>query len=179
MSQDQGRMNDYTGRATDDFTRRASDYGTRTEERAVAYDRSDENKSSDEIKAEIERKRNEMSQKINKIQERLDPNRLKEQAQETVRSAVSDSTDAVVQYFRDNMGDLSTNLLDSVKRNPVPAALIGVGIGWLLVESFRGSSSQSSSSYNQRYNNYNRYGSRAQYGSGSQYGSGYDDYNYG
>jgi gas vesicle protein len=176
MSEEQGKMNDYTSRSANEYGTQTGNYGARAVERSVDYTRSDENKSSDEIKADIERKRNEMSQKINMIQDRLDPNRLKEQAQETVRSAVADSTDAVVQYFRDNVGDVSTNLIDTIKHNPIPAALIGIGVGWLLVESFRDSSSQSSSNYNQRYNNDNaRYGSSAR----SQYGSRYDDYNYG
>jgi gas vesicle protein len=166
MTEDKGRMNDYTSRTTDSYT-----YGkTEVAERPTDFERSDENKSSDEIKADIEQKRNEMTQKINKIQERLDPTRLKEQAQETVRGAVTDSTEAVVQYFRDNAGGFTSSLVDTIKHNPVPSALIGIGLGWLLVENFNGSSRQSSSSsYSDRYNdrrnaNYSQYNARTQYG---------------
>lgn len=93
----------------------------------------EENKSSDAIKADIAQKRNEMGQKIDMLQERLDPNRLKEQMQESVQGAVSDTADAVAGYLRENVGDIAYSIADTIKRNPVPTALIGVGIGWLLM----------------------------------------------
>ena len=180
MTQERGRMNDYTGRLNENYTSETKEYT----DRPLGYDRVDENKSSDEIKADIEQKRNEMSQKINKIQERLDPNRLKAQAQETVRDAVTDSTEAVVQYVRDNAGNFTSNLVDTIKHNPVPSALIGIGLGWLLVDSFTGSSRQSNgSNYGRRYSgadNRCRSADSSQYGAQSQYGAGYaDDYDAG
>jgi hypothetical protein len=91
--------------------------------------------TSEEIKADIERKRNEVSEKIDTIQDRLSPENLKHQAQESVQEMVKDGADKLLGYFNENVQQLPATLLDTVKRNPVPAALIGVGIGWLLLES--------------------------------------------
>jgi len=189
MTEERSRTNDYTDRLSDDLTDDTRGYtvGVNTGVANVAerdYDYTDENRSSEDIKADIEQKRNEMSQKINMIQERLDPNRLKEQAQETVRSAVSDSADAVVEYVRDNIGGFGYTLVDTIKRNPMPAALIGIGVGWLLVKSYSNPSNDwqsTSGNYRQRGNSYpqssgrysNQFGS--EYGSptGAQYGADY------
>lgn len=93
------------------------------------------NPTSEEIKADIERTRNNVSEKIDTIQERLSPENLKHQAQETMQGFVNDSTDRVVHYFNEQAQQLPTMLVNSLKHNPIPAALIGVGIGWLLLES--------------------------------------------
>jgi ElaB/YqjD/DUF883 family membrane-anchored ribosome-binding protein len=93
------------------------------------------NPTSEEIKADIERTRNNVSEKIDTIQERLSPENLKHQAQETMQGFVNESTDRVVGYFNEQVQQLPTMLVNSLKHNPIPAALIGVGIGWLLLES--------------------------------------------
>lgn len=170
MTEDQGRTKDYTGRVSDELNSESRGYTVG----ATDYDRADENKSSDAIKADIEQTRNEMSQKINQIQERLDPTRLKEQAQETVRSAVSDSTDAIVSFVRGNAGDFGYTVVDTIKRNPVPAALVGLGLGWMIFKSFSGPSSDwedNDDNYRERYTgNRNRGSGYAQY---TRYGNEY------
>jgi len=97
------------------------------------------NRGSDAIKEDIERTRNNMSRKIDSIQDRLNPDNLKQQASDALRTTVTDSTDALMGYLRDNTGDLSSTLVNAVKRNPVPAALIGLGVAWLLIDSMSGS----------------------------------------
>jgi len=189
MTEERGRMNDYTGRLSDNATDDTRTYSVGANDyvptdAARAEDNNEDNKSSEAIKADIEQKRNEMSHKINMIQERLDPNRLKEQAQETVRGAVSDGADAVVEYVRDNIGGFGYSVVDTIKRNPLPAALIGIGLGWLLVKSYSSPSSDwqgNGDNYRQRYNGgrggngYPQYSSRYSNQSGAgQYGNEYD-----
>jgi len=168
MTQEQGRMKDYTGRISDEISDDVRNEPVRYTVGDTNYNQSDENKSSDVIKADIEQTRSEMSQKINQIQERLDPTRLKEQAQETVRSAVSDSTDALVSFVRGNAGDFGYTVVETIKRNPVPAALVGVGLGWLIFKSF----SSPSSDWEGEDNDRERYNSGRGYSSyGQQYGN--------
>jgi len=183
MTEERGRMNDYTGRLSDNVTDDTRTYAVGANDYARTEENNEENKSSEAIKADIEQKRNEMSHKINMIQERLDPNRLKEQAQETVRDAVSDGADAVVEYVRDNIGGFGYSVVDTIKRNPLPTALIGIGLGWLLVKSYSSPSSDwqsRSNNYRQRYsggrggNGYPQYSSRySRQSDASQYGSEY------
>jgi len=87
------------------------------------------------IKAEIERTRSQMSNKIDTLQDRLHPDNLKSQAQEALQSAVQDGVDSLRSYIKENSTDLRNAVVDSFKRNPVPTALVGLGLGWILLES--------------------------------------------
>jgi len=179
MTQDRGRMNDYTGRIDNtDWDERAAreraalerakrEHAYGSGERLTDYD-SDENKSSEEIKADIEHTRQEMSEKINQIQERLDPQRLKEHAQETVRSVVTDTTNSVMSYLQTDSAHMGLAAIELMRRNPIPSALVGLGLGWLLVEALSNSSEQG---VNERTRYQDRYGAFDQ-------PSYADDYNY-
>jgi gas vesicle protein len=144
MTEERSGLNDNPGQASDEL---AEDIHGVTVV-ANGSDHTDEHQSSDAIKADIEQTRNEMSQTINQLQERLSPTRLKEQAQETVRSAISDSTDALVHYVQGNAGAFGYTVVDTIKHNPVPAALVGIGLGWLI---FKSLSSPSSDEQNDAY----------------------------
>jgi ElaB/YqjD/DUF883 family membrane-anchored ribosome-binding protein len=134
--------------------------------------------NADTIKADIERTRNEMSHKIDEIQDRFRPEQLKDQAQEVVRSAVQDSTEAVVSYVRTHSAEVSGTLMDTIKRNPVPAAMVGLGLGWILYDSLTNRSSHESD-WNRSYG-YGGYqsGRAAAYGAQytGQYGIPYGGY---
>lgn len=106
--------------------------------------------TSEEIRADIEQTRRQMGRKIDTIQDRLDPQNLKQQAQEAVYGAVNDGADAMFDYLRENSGSISTSLTNTVKRNPVPAALVGLGLGWLLLDSM-GSNDRRARYDSQRY----------------------------
>lgn len=154
------------------------------------------NESPEAIKADIERKRGEMSEKINTIQERLSPENLKAQAQDAIRDAVSSSSEAVSTYFRDNSQQMARSVASTMRRNPLPTALIGLGLGWLAVEALGGGDNDSGRRYNDNArraarsdiyrgpaervgygysDSQTRYGSDygAQYGYQSQYGTPY------
>lgn len=148
--------------------------------------------SSEAIRAEIERTRSQMSNKIDSIQNRLSPETIKAQAQDTLRSALEDGSNAVLNYWRENQHQIRYSVVDVVKRNPIPAALIGVGVGWALIDNLANRNKNQSASrygwddyqygqaggeqtYAQQYDtNYQTYGS-GQYASGAQY-SGVDQY---
>lgn len=99
--------------------------------------------SPEAIKTDIERTRQNMSDKIDQIQARLSPTNIKAQAQETVRDIVRDSTESLTAYLSENSRELGSSVAHTIKSNPIPAALIGLGIGWLLVESAGGGRSKS------------------------------------
>jgi len=127
----------------------------------VAAD-SDEN--TEQLRADIEDTRAEMTQTINEIQERLSPEHLVGQVKETVREAtigkvekvmerVGETISGVAEPAREVAGRAGTaikeagsSVADSMWRNPIPVALIGLGVGMLVMRNFRGSSYSSSSS---------------------------------
>lgn len=91
-----------------------------------------------EIEREIEHTREQMGRDIDAISDRLDPRRLKIQA----RDSVVDAKEVVVDKVRDaanTVGEQARHagdsVLDAVKRHPVPAAVVGGGIAWLLMRS--------------------------------------------
>jgi ElaB/YqjD/DUF883 family membrane-anchored ribosome-binding protein len=85
------------------------------------------------IRGEIAETRNEISETIDAIQERLQPGNLVAQAGETVRHAASEK----VRQMANRAGDaadqvLGSSFMETVRANPVPAALIGIGAAWML-----------------------------------------------
>lgn len=73
----------------------------------------------EEIQEEIERTRGDMATTIDAIERKLNPRQLMDQAVDTMRDLTSEDT---------NVGRM-------VRDNPVPLALIGLGLGWLAVSS--------------------------------------------
>lgn len=139
------------------------------------------NESSEEIRADIQRTRGRMSENIDKIQHQLSPENLKLQAQETVQSVVQDSTTAITDYFKENSREIGAGMVDTIKRHPLPAALIGVGIGWLLVENYGSSEQSSSRTYGQQYRSgsYNNYQTPSPSASDRYWQESGDSYGYG
>src|ERR687896_800018 len=86
-------------------------------------------------RVEIERTRADMSETVDAIQERLSPESLKEQAKDRVKEATVGRAQ-----------DAGSGIVGTIRANPLPAALTGVGLGWLLVNA-RKQSSTSRPSY--------------------------------
>ncbi len=81
-------------------------------------DQTDNNRSADEIASDIERTRADLSSTVEAIQTKLTPGELKNQA---------------VDYaLNTTPGVFGANLVTTVRDNPIPVALIGVGIAWLM-----------------------------------------------
>jgi len=77
-----------------------------------------------EIRADIEETRLEMGGTLNELGDRLEPSHLIDQARENVR-------EATIGRVEDTAKGVSDMVLDTIKRNPVPAALAGVGLAML------------------------------------------------
>lgn len=103
-----------------------------------------------EIRAEMAHTRAEMSMTIDALQERLDPqrlkeeattkardtaNRLKEQATQKVRAAtigrVEGKVGEIVNKVEDTAYETRYGIADAIRQNPIPAALVGVGLAWM------------------------------------------------
>ena len=113
---------------------------------------------AERIKAEIEDTRAEMGQTINEIQERLSPEHIMDQVKETVREAtigkvervmdrVGEKISNVTEPAMDAMGragetikQTGSSLTNTIKENPIPCALIGLGLGMFVVRRMRGGS---------------------------------------
>lgn len=114
----------------------------------------DSEENPEQIRAEIEDTRAEMSQTINEIQERLSPDHLMGQVKETVRDATIGKVERVVETVGETISEITeparevaglagnaikevgTTVADKFWKNPIPVALIGLGVGMLVVRNF-------------------------------------------
>jgi len=158
---------------------------------------SGETEGADEILVEIEQTRVEMSGTIDALQEKLNPDRIKEQVveavQEQVAAAKEHVTEAVqeqVDVVKGNIHDATigraeqmvsnvgrSGLVETIKQNPIPAALAALGLSWLWMHRSEGSSQQFGG-----YQGYNRggySGGRSYYGGPGSYGYGGGQGSYG
>lgn len=130
---------------------------TRHDDSYIAAESTDDyDENTEQIRAEIEDTRAELSQTINEIQERLSPENVMDQVKEKVREAtvgkvervmdkVGETVGEVTQPAREMIGRAGTTLkesgrsaADAVWRNPIPVALIGLGVGLLMMRRYRG-----------------------------------------
>src|SRR5437764_413732 len=124
-----------------------------TADEMIGYDRqtgkSGEQYSADNpevIRAQIEQTRNEMSGTIDAIQERLNPDHFKEHAKVMVREATIGRVEEMVNNTGETARGISSGLMETIKQNPIPAAIAGASLAWLFTHR-SGSSSQSHYGY--------------------------------
>lgn len=125
----------------------------------VEFRDSDVGNETERIKADIEDTRAEMGQTLNEIQERLSPEHLMDQVKETVREATIGKVERVMEQVGEKisnvtepameaMGTVGEKLRDTgssvtniVRQNPIPCALIGLGLGMFIVNRVRSADS--------------------------------------
>jgi hypothetical protein len=87
---------------------------------------SETSSEQDRIESDLARTRARMDDRLTELQERLTPGQI---------------IDDVMAYFRGHQaGDIAHSLVESVKNNPVPVALTGVGLTWLIASNTVGTS---------------------------------------
>jgi phage-related protein len=153
-------------RATD-TVRPATSSDVRNSEREIARDMETVQASTDvdtddepeQIKEQIEQTRSQMSETIDAIQEKLSFTNISEQVSEHINNAVETAKDAVydatlgkaenfmqkvgkgLNNVSEHVGDAGTYVVRSARSNPLPLALIGLGVGMLLFQGSRRSTS--------------------------------------
>ena len=81
---------------------------------------------------EIERTRADMGETVDAIQEKLSPESMRAQARTQVKESARDA---------------GSGLMDTIKQNPVPVAMVGAGLGWLAWSAGSGGSGPGDGSY--------------------------------
>ncbi len=104
-----------------------------------------------EIEANIEQTRAEMSETIDAIQEKLSPSHIKEQVKEQVQQSFQEAKDSMREATVDNVKGAGSTMWETIKQNPIPAAIAGLSVAWLVRKGSRSSSSPSSQTRYVRY----------------------------
>lgn len=84
-----------------------------------------DDRSPDEIERDIRHTRDEVSSTLDAIQSKLTPGQMMDQALNYMRSSLP--------------ADFGRNLNESVRNNPIPVALVGIGLAWMMMSGRRGS----------------------------------------
>ncbi len=84
---------------------------------------SDNTSDPDRIERDLDQTRSRLGSHLSELQSRLSPGQV---------------VDDLMGYFRGSEGaDFGRSLLDSVRANPIPAALTGIGLAWLMASNPR------------------------------------------
>jgi ElaB/YqjD/DUF883 family membrane-anchored ribosome-binding protein len=98
-----------------------------------------EPKNSDEIRVDLEEKRERVSNDVEALADKLSPDNLKAEAKQAVqrtweegREMVRDKVHQRTEQVRETVARTEGAVLGFVRENPVPLSLIGVGIGLMI-----------------------------------------------
>ena len=130
-----------------DFTTAATDAADRDAVTANAgiENKPDGEEADPEVEAlvdDIEATRAEMSETVEALGDRLDPGNVAARAGDAVREATIGKIEAKVTDMTTTASDLASTagqtaqdagsgIVETIKRNPIPAAMAGIGLGWL------------------------------------------------
>jgi hypothetical protein len=84
------------------------------------------------LRAEIRETRERMSETLDELSDRLNPNRLKAQVKQNIREATVGRVENMARNAADRVNDTGHGMIDKIRENPIPAAMVGIGLGWLL-----------------------------------------------
>lgn len=101
-----------------------------------------------EIRAEIEQTRGEMTETVNAIQDRLRPSHLAADAAESVKNTVRSVAEDQARVVADKARDVAdSEPVRYARANPIPTAMIGIGIAGLTWLAFGDRGAQSHNRY--------------------------------
>ena len=100
--------------------------------------------SSEVIRAGIMETRERISHDLDEIGERLNPHNVKEDIKEGIREATIGRVEDMARQAGERLNSAGSGLVQTIKDNPVPAVIAGVGLAWLFLGQ-SGSSPASSS----------------------------------
>ena len=96
-----------------------------------AHDKGHEQEENDPaaIRAEIQATREDLAETVSAIQERLNPQRLREEARVSVRRATIGRVENAADDASEKVKGVGNDVFETIKRNPAPAVLAAVGSG--------------------------------------------------
>jgi len=125
----------------------------------------------EQIRQDIEQTRADMTDTIDAIQEKLDPERLKDEAKQALRDSTIGKAEDFMQNVEDTAIDTGQSIWDTIRANPLPSALVAIGLGWLYMSRDKGQQTYPSNDGGYRSRPTTRFVNYPQYS--GQYGRGY------
>ncbi len=100
-----------------------------------------------ELEAEIADTREELTETVEAIQEKLRPSNIISEGRDAVKTAATER----VRDMADTATDTAYRVVESTRENPWPALMIGAGVAWLLIDRTRDGRSDNARYQSSRY----------------------------
>lgn len=84
------------------------------------------------IRADIADTRERLSNTIEEIGERLNPQVLKENVKDSIREATIGRVSTMARQAADTVSRTTNGITATVRENPIPLAMVAVGLGWMI-----------------------------------------------
>jgi vacuolar-type H+-ATPase subunit H len=85
------------------------------------------------IRAEIRDTRERLGDTLEALGERLNPQHLTQHIRHDIRDATIGRVGHMARQAVDRVHETRSTVADTIRENPIPAALIGIGLGWLFM----------------------------------------------
>lgn len=112
------------------------------------------------IRADIDKTRRRMSRTVEEIEEKFSPEHMKAIAKSTLKEQTVGRAGRMAKRAREGVMGMRSNMYEVIRENPLPAALVGLGLSWLIAESF--TSSGRGMEPSEEYGEYGEYGERGE-----------------
>jgi ElaB/YqjD/DUF883 family membrane-anchored ribosome-binding protein len=97
-------------------------------------DRDGDDRNTAAIRADIERTRARLGVTVEALGAQLNPSHLAQRAKDSLREATIGKVQHMASNTKARIGETGRGLADTIRENPIPAAMVAAGIGWLLLK---------------------------------------------
>ena len=111
---------------------------TTPRERASAFTGDDIEATSSAIRADIERTRERLGETVEALGAQLNPTHLRQRVKDSVREATIGRVQHMATITRERITGSGRDIAQTIRDNPLPAAVAAAGIGWLLLRAREG-----------------------------------------
>lgn len=90
-----------------------------------------------ELRADIRETRERLGDTLEELGARLNPRHIGEQVKENIRDATIGRVGHMARDAADRVNEVRYTMMDTIRDNPIPAAMVGIGLGWLFMNARR------------------------------------------
>ena len=119
-----------------------------------SYGGADRDRGEDEteiIAADIRITQERLGDTVEEIGERFNPTRLKEELKSDIRDATIGKVENMAQQTADMVSDAQRSLMESIRENPIPVVMVGLGLGWMILNASTRKNRMGASSQHDNY----------------------------
>lgn len=89
--------------------------------------------TSDDIRADIEQTRERLGETVEALGAQLNPSHLTQRVKDSVRDATIGRVQTMANKTKERVADGGRGIANVIRENPLPAAMVAAGIGWMLL----------------------------------------------